>query len=112
MFGLSVRVVAGLFSVCECICLEAQQNSWTNPTSGQWEEMHWSLGQLPGPGQAVFIENPGWKSVAIGATTVQNFPQSVRPSSITLSSPTNSSNELLLNSAGLQTPISVLQLRI
>src|ERR1051325_6648532 len=107
-----VLVVWGLIGLCECNRLNGQQNSWTNPSSGQWEQMNWSLGQLPAPGQAVFIENPGWKAVAIGPATVQNFPQTLRPSSITISSPTNSYNVLLLNYAGLQTPVSVLQLRI
>lgn len=107
-----VLVVWGLIWLCECICADGQQNSWTNPSSGQWEEMNWSLGELPGPGQAVFIENSGWKAVAIGSTTVQNFAQTIRPASITISSPTNSYNVLLLNYVGFQTPVSVLQLRI
>jgi len=112
MLGRAVLVVWGLMSFCECVRVEGQQNTWTNPTSGQWEDMHWSLDQLPGPGQAVFIENPGWKAVSIGVNTVQNFPDAVRPASITVSSPTNSQNVLLLNYAGFQTPISVKQLRI
>jgi hypothetical protein len=104
--------VGGVVLLCESFCVHGQQNSWTNPTSGQWEDMHWSLGQLPGPGQAVFIDNPGWKAVAIGPNTVQNFPQTLRPASITVSSPANSYNVLLLNYTGFQTPVSVLQLRI
>ena len=112
MLGRMEWAILGLFSLCECVRVQGQQNSWTNPTSAPWEEMHWSLGQLPGSGQAVFIENPGWKAVAIGLGTVQNFPQSVRPASITISSPANSYNVLLLNYAGFQTPVSVLQLRI
>src|ERR1041384_74023 len=107
-----VLVVWGAMVLCKSVEVGAQQNTWTNPTSGQWEEMHWSLGQLPGPGQAIFIENSGSKAVVIGASTTQNFPQTLRPSSITISSPSNSHNVLLLNNAGLETPVSVLQLRI
>jgi len=111
MFG-RVLVVLGLMVLCESVEVGAQQNAWTNPTSGQWEDMHWSLGQLPGPGQAVFIENSGSKAVSIGPSTVQNFSQTVRPSSITVSSPSNSHNALVLDNAGLEMPVSVLQLRI
>src|SRR5436305_8311566 len=112
MFGRAALGVLGVFSLCDCVCLEGQINSWTNPASGAWEDMHWSQGVLPGPGQSISIENPGWKAVAIGSTTVQNFPQSLRPWSISISSPTNSHNVLLLNYAGLQTPLSVEALRI
>jgi hypothetical protein len=106
-----VWAILGLIWLCDCVCV-GQQNSWTNPTSAPWEEMHWSLGQLPGPGQAVLIENPGWKAIAISPSTAQNFAQSLVPSSITISAPDNSSNVLLLNYFGFQTPLSVKQLRI
>src|SRR6267142_900164 len=112
MLGRVEWVILGMFSLGECICVEGQQNSWTNSTSGAWEEMHWSLGQLPGPGQAVFIDNPGWKAVGIWPATAQNFPQTLRPSSVTISAPANSYNMLLLNYFGFQTPLSVKQLRI
>jgi hypothetical protein len=107
-----VWAILGLVWLCQCIRVEGQQNSWTNSTSAPWEEMHWSLGQLPAPGQAVFIENPGWKAVAISPSTAQNFPQSLRPSTVTISAPVDSSNVLLLNYFGFQTPLSVKQLRI
>lgn len=112
MFRRAVLVVLGVCSLFNGVSLEAQINSWTNPASGAWEDMHWSLGQLPGPGQAVSIENPGWKAIAIGSSTVQNFPQSLRPDTIAISSPTNSYNVLLLNYAGFRTPLSVYGLRI
>jgi hypothetical protein len=112
MLGRMELVILGMFSLCECVCVQGQQNSWTNPTSAAWEEMHWSLGQLPGPGQAVFIDNPGWKAVGIWPATAQNFPQTLRPSSVTIAAPANSYNVLLLNYAGFQTPLSVKQLRI
>jgi len=112
MLGRFEWAILGLIWLCQCICVEGQQNSWTNSTSAPWEEMRWSLGQLPAPGQAVFIENPGWKAVAISPLTAQNFPQTLRPSTVTISAPDNSSNVLLLNYFGFQTPLSVKQLRI
>jgi hypothetical protein len=57
----------------------ADVNSWTKPTSGYWEEQSsWSLGVLPNSSQSVYITNPGWKAVAIGANTAQNFPASMQ----------------------------------
>src|SRR4029077_1689362 len=100
-------------SLCDGINLMGQtSNSWTSPASGAWEDMHWSLGQLPAQGQSIYLTNAGWKAVAIGPATVKNFPQTLRPGSITISSPTNSYNVLLLNYAGFQTPLSVQELRI
>jgi hypothetical protein len=84
----------------------AQVNSWTNRTSGNWEEMRWSLGVLPGPGQAVMITNEGWKAVAIAASTAQSQPQSLTVHSVTVSSPIDTFNTLLLNSPGLQVPLT------
>jgi hypothetical protein len=112
MLGRVEWAILGLVWLCQCVCVEGQQNSWTNPISAPWEEKHWSLGQLPGPGQAVFIENSGWKAVGIWPSTAQNFPQTLRPSSVTISAPANSFNVLLLNYSGFQTPLSVKQLRI
>ena len=96
-----------------CLKLVAQpSNAWTSLSSGNWEDMNWSLGQLPAPGQDVLLTNAGWKAIAIGAATVQNFPQTLNPSAVIVSSPTNSYNLLLLNYAGLQSPLSVQQLVI
>jgi hypothetical protein len=89
--------------------LEAQPiqvNAWTNATSGNWEDLHWSLGILPGPNQAILLTNAGWKALAIGPGTVQNAPQSLNVDSITVSTPPDSFNVLLLNYAGYQTPIT------
>jgi len=90
----------------------AQLNSWTKPTSGNWEEPAWSLGVLPGSGESVMITNEGWKAVAITSNTVQNYPQSLTVNSLTIFSPTNSSNSLMLNYAGLQSPLTVNSLTI
>jgi hypothetical protein len=82
-----------------------QVNSWTKPSSGYWEEPYWSLGVLPTNGQDVAIDNEGWKAVAIGPTTTQNFPESLTLHSLAVASPSNSYNVLLMNYAGLQTPL-------
>ena len=87
-------------------------NSWTNPVSGAWEEMHWSLGILPAAGQAILITNQGWKAVAIGPATAQHYAQTLSPYSVTVSSPTNSRNTLLLNYAGYDAPLAVTDLVI
>jgi hypothetical protein len=82
-----------------------QDNAWTNAVSGNWEDPYWSLGTLPGTNQAILLTNAGWKAVAIGPSTVQNYPQTLDVDSITLSSPPDSCNVLLLNYAGYQTPV-------
>lgn len=85
----------------------AQINSWTNAASGGWEQPYWSLGILPATNASVLLTNYGWKALAIGRNTVQNFPQTLNIGSLTISSPTNSFNELLLNYAGVQTPLVI-----
>jgi hypothetical protein len=82
-------------------------NAWIKPTSGIWEEQtSWSLGVLPGPGQTVMITNQGWKAVAIGANTTQNFPQSLNVSNVFLGGYTDSFSVLLLNHAGYEVPLT------
>jgi hypothetical protein len=85
--------------------LYGQVNSWTNPASGNWEDPNWSLGVLPGSGQAILFTNGGWKALAIGPNTVENHPQTLNVQSITVSAPSNSYNVLLLNYAGNTTPV-------
>lgn len=85
----------------------AQVNSWTKPTSGSWEELHWSLGVRPAFDHSIMFTNEGWKALAIGATTVANFPSTMQITRLTVLSPTNSYNTLLLNFAGVQTPLRV-----
>ena len=86
---------------------QAQVNSWTKPASGKWEEAYWSAGTLPGTNQAILITNANWKAVMISATTSASFPQTLTVDSITLASPTNTFNVLLLNYAGVATPLRV-----
>lgn len=85
----------------------AQANSWIGGASGNWEDIaSWSLGQPPGTNESIYITNAGWKAVAINPNTVANYPQAMTVNSITVSSPTNSSNTLLMNYAGTQTPLT------
>jgi hypothetical protein len=81
----------------------SQVNSWTNG-SANWHDSYWSLGVLPDENQLVMLTNAGWKAVAIGAATAQQYPQTMQVRSVTISSPTNSYNVLLFNFAGLETP--------
>src|SRR5205807_4692954 len=48
----------------------------------------------------------GWKALAIGPSTVQNYPDSLNVGTITISSPSNSLNLLLLNYMGFETPLT------
>jgi hypothetical protein len=81
-------------------------NSWLKPTSGNWEEPQWSQGMLPNSGHSVMITNAGWKAVQIAPSTVQNFPNSLTVYSITVASPVDSYNTLLLNSTGFGRPLT------
>jgi hypothetical protein len=91
-----------------------QINSWTNPVSGNWEDLHWSLGVRPSSSQSVvYFTNLNWKAVQIAADTVLKYPGSLTISNLFLGAPEGSSNTLLLNFSGLQTPLRVLeQLRV
>jgi hypothetical protein len=81
-------------------------NSWVKPTSGDWQDQTaWSLGTLPDSNQAILFTNAGWKALAIGSDTAQNFPESMNVGSITVSSPEDSYNVLLLNYAGYGTAL-------
>jgi hypothetical protein len=112
---VGARAVISL-AICACCWIpagvHAQTNSWTNSASGNWEDAYWSLGQLPGTNQAILLTNAGWKALEIGPNTGQNFPQTMNVDSITISSPANSYNTLLLNYAGIDTPLTVQSLSI
>lgn len=95
-----------LFFASTPVFADPLMNTWTNSTSGYWEDPDWSLGTLPGPNQAILFTNAGWKALAIGPNTAQNYPQTMDVDSITVASPTNSINLLLLNYAGYQTPLT------
>jgi hypothetical protein len=52
----------------------APTNSWTKPTSGNWEEPFWSLGVLPSISQGeIEFRNPGFKALAIAPSTTAIF---------------------------------------
>jgi hypothetical protein len=89
------------------LTLLAQANSWTKPTSGYWEEPYWSLGILPGTNQDIYLTNAGWKALAIGPSTAQNYPQTLNVGSVNVSAPAYSFNLFLLNYPGLQTPVVI-----
>src|SRR3954465_13308578 len=88
-------------------------NAWTKPTSGNWEDpSSWSLGALPNASQSVLITNSGWKAVAIGENTAQNFPASMQIQDLQIASPDNSFNVLLMNFSGFQVPLQTTSLRV
>src|SRR5262249_12811679 len=86
---------------------ECNQNSWTKPTSGYWEEGYWSCGHLPYPDDVVSFANNGWTALAIGASTTANSPDSLSVYSLTIAAPYGSSNTLLLNYAGTNVALLV-----
>jgi hypothetical protein len=106
-----------LFPVCGAVIFlvvsgflgrsRAQDNSWISPAGGNWQDATWSLGVLPGTNQTVLLTNAGSKTVQINAGTVLDFPQSLNIEAIVISSPTNATNTLWLNSAGWDTPLTV-----
>ncbi|HLX69003.1 MAG TPA: hypothetical protein VKV04_05175 [Verrucomicrobiae bacterium] len=83
-------------------------NSWINPASGNWQDAtSWSLGILPANNQSVMITNSGFKAVAINASTPINFPASMSVSNLTITSPTNGQNTLLMNFVGAGNPLVI-----
>lgn len=106
--GRAVGVL--IFISCGAVSFSAmgQSNSWTSPVSGYWEDSDWSLGVLPSTNQTIFFTNSGWKALAIGPNTSQNYPQTLTITSLYVSSPgPDTVNTLLLNYSGLQTPLQV-----
>src|SRR6266850_3828673 len=75
--------------------------------AGKWEEPSWSLGRLPAAHDYVMITNAGWKAVAVNFSTARDFPSSLSASSIELRSPVDSFNTLLLNYAGVSSPLTL-----
>lgn len=83
-------------------------NSWINPASGNWQDAaSWSLGIPPASSQSVLITNSGFKAVAIQSSTVTGYPQSLSVNSVTITSPTNSANTLLMNYAAAGNPLVI-----
>ncbi len=87
---------------------DSSVNSWLKTSSGYWEEPYWSCGRLPALDQgSIVFTNAGWKALAIGQNTTANFPNALVIQKLTISAPTNSFNELLLNYAGTNVPLNV-----
>lgn len=111
----SLRRLGLFLFVCTPISLWADTpvNAWIKPTSGYWEEQtSWSLGVLPDATQAVVFTNAGWKALAIGPNTAQNFPQSMQVQSLQIAAPTDSFNVLLLNYSGFEVPLQTTSLNV
>jgi hypothetical protein len=84
-------------------------NNWINPASGRWDSAaNWSLGSLPAANESVNITNDGYKAVNIDSATVAGFPNSLTVSNLVVAAPSNAQTTLLLNYAGLSTPLKVL----
>ena len=98
--GRAVCFVASVLTFTSTSVL-AQTNSWINPASGNWQDAtSWSLGVPPGSSQFVLITNAGFKAVAIQSSTASSFPQTLSVKSVTITSPSNSANTLLMNFVG------------
>ena len=107
------RVLSLLFAVILTPAPAQVINSWTNASSSNWEfQTNWSLGALPDQSQSVYITNSGWKAVAIGPSTSQNFPASMQIQDLLIASPTNSRNTLLMNFSGFQVPLQASSLSV
>jgi hypothetical protein len=106
MSSLNVLTITAILSgACGA---SAQTNSWTKPGSGLWHEPFWSLGVLPDATQShIMFTNAGWKALAIDSVTARDFPASMDIPRLTVASPTNTMNTLLLNYAGAQSPLRV-----
>jgi hypothetical protein len=105
-FARTRLILTSLFSFA--LTGAAQVNSWTSPGSGNWHDPSWSLGVLPDSSQSqIMITNSGWKAVAINRTTATSFPSTLNIRNLTVSSPVDSFNTLMLNFAGRESPLRV-----
>jgi hypothetical protein len=94
--------------LCAPLASHALDNSWTNLTSGHWEDPSWSLGMLPAANQSIIITNAGYKAVGISESTLGGYPQTLTVSNLSISAPSNAISTLLLNYTGLGLPLRVL----
>src|SRR5581483_4539282 len=102
-----LRLAASVMTLT-ALTASAQVNSWINPASGSWDDSSsWSLGVLPDSSQSVMITNAGWKAVSIQPSAASDFPQTLAVNSVTIASPTNSANTLLLNFIGAGNPLVI-----
>ncbi len=99
-----------LFAALFCPCTFSQDNSYDKAASGKWHTAgNWSLGARPDITQSgIFITNATPKTVTIDGTTSGSFPASLSISNLTLSAPVGSVNTLLLQDAGVDVPLEIL----
>ena len=104
----TVRILL-LLIVVPCTVARGLTDSWTGG-SGKWETAgNWSLGAMPAISQgAVLITNAAMKTVTIDSTTAGSFPGAMTISNLLLSAPSGSINTQALTSAGLVTPLRIL----
>ncbi len=105
-----VLVLCGSVTSTFLSSAQAQVNSYTNTASGKWETgANWSLGTAPSTSDAAdLITNTVSKTVTIDATTSGSFSNSLTINSLFLGAPAGSVNELLLNNAGTNVPLRIL----
>ncbi len=96
--------------ICGGALLQAQVvNSWINPASGAWEDAaNWSLGSRPAASERVAITNAGYKGVGISGATVSGSPDSMTVNDLSISAPGSALSALILNYAGTERPLHVL----
>jgi hypothetical protein len=85
-------------------------NSWTNRSSGKWENGgSWSLNGPPYFGHTVVsITNAGSKTVSIDAGTADAFPTTLTVSNLVVGAPSGATNRLQLAPSGVGKPMRVL----
>src|SRR5665213_755566 len=80
------------------------QNSWTNPSSGDWTDASsWSLKVSPSSAQTVFLTNAGARTIVIDGPTAQSNPASLT----VYDAYVGGGNTLFLNNAGTNAPLTI-----
>ena len=83
--------------------------AWAGTNSGNWGvSTNWSPGSAPASTNSVYITSPGTKTVVIDTNTVAAAPDSLTVSNLTLSAPGTNQLTLLLDNAGTNSPLHVL----
>src|ERR1017187_3576771 len=87
----------------------ASSNTWISAASGKWETAaNWSGNQAPSSSDSTdSIVNATTKTVTIDATTI-NTPSTLVISNLLVAGTASSTNTLLLNNAGTNTPLQIL----
>jgi len=109
---MSCRAVLGLFLVFSEVGANPRRSMSGRTPQAAIGKTCIGPGPAPAPGQSIMLTNSGWKAVAIGPATVQNFSQTLNPFSITLGAGTDSFNVLLFEFHWIPNPLSVSELVI